>query len=33
MEKLIVPAILTGLTVFLLIVWIPVLREARKKKN
>lgn len=32
MQNWIVPSILTGLSLFLLLVWVPVWRENRKKK-
>ena len=33
MEQWLIPAILTGLTLFLLAVWIPVLRENKRKRK
>ena len=33
MDQWIIPTILMGLTLFLLIVWIPVVREVRRKKR
>ena len=33
MDRWIIPTILMGLTLFLLIVWIPVVREVRRKKR